>query len=108
MGYPSNPSKIWPGVTRLIIKQNDRPPLSLFYLVFLYYFFTFLIPIIMSQTISNSEIERVRNDTFRPQLPLKHGSRKLGEWNIFVFYASLQADDAHPEYEVAKRSLYYI
>ncbi|KAI7847026.1 hypothetical protein BDC45DRAFT_576268 [Circinella umbellata] len=59
----------------------------------------------MSQTISNSAIERVQNDTFRPQLPLKYGGRKLGEWNIFMFYTSLQADDAHPEYEVAKISV---
>ncbi|KAG2214165.1 hypothetical protein INT45_014129 [Circinella minor] len=59
----------------------------------------------MPQTISNSAIERVQNDTFRPQLPLKYGGRKLGEWNIFVFYASLQTDDAHPEYEVAKMSI---
>ncbi|KAG2225100.1 hypothetical protein INT45_011782 [Circinella minor] len=62
----------------------------------------------MSQTISNSEIERVRNDTFRPQLPLKHGSRKLGEWNIFVFYASLIADDAHPERRCQKESVSYM
>ncbi|KAG2218865.1 hypothetical protein INT45_011289 [Circinella minor] len=59
----------------------------------------------MSQTTSNSKIERVRNNTFRPQLPLKHGDRKLGERNIFVFYASVKADDAHPEYEVAKRGI---
>ncbi|KAG2210724.1 hypothetical protein INT45_009798 [Circinella minor] len=59
----------------------------------------------MPQTTSNSEIERVQNDTFRPQLPLKYGGRKLGEWNIFVFYASLEADDAHPEYEASKRNI---